>query len=357
MSTVWQHPITDASAWRGADLQDDRTWEYTLSEPQVEELDRALRQVTQRGLQLAEITMAHFPLPACANLIQRIQHDLSWGRGFALLRGFPVEGYPLEAIETLYWGFCSHIGTGISQNSDAGLIHYVTDGYLRPQQGSRGVGSPKATSLHVDLTDCVSLLCVRQAPDDPPSRLASSTTVHNELLKQCPEALETLYKGYHWSRLGEEASGESPVSDYRVPLFSQVDGKVACRYNRFWIRPGMEHVGEPLSEMDNEILDTFDQIAHETRLEFPFHPGDVQFCNNYTVLHGRAAHQEVIEEDRKRLLLRIWMDLPDLPPFADEAIVRYGVVRHGYLGWTAQELLAGRHHSPHARRADGAPLV
>ncbi len=62
ISTIWKQPITDASAWRGADLQQDRSWEYTLSEPQVEALDRALRQIQRDGLQLAEITPDRFPL-------------------------------------------------------------------------------------------------------------------------------------------------------------------------------------------------------------------------------------------------------------------------------------------------------
>ena len=42
----------------------------------------------------------------------------------------------------------------------------------------------------------------------------------------------------------------------------------------------------------------------------------------------------------------------------DEGRVRYGVIRHGKLGWTAADLLAGNHHTPHRRRRpDGVPLV
>ena len=73
--------------------------------------------------------------------------------------------------------------------------------------------------------------------------------------------------------------------------------------------------------------------------------------------HGRAGHEPVAEEHRKRLLLRVWIDLPEVRPFADEGRVRYGVIRHGKLGWTAADLLAGNHHTPHRRRADGVPVV
>ena len=95
----------------------------------------------------------------------------------------------------MYWGFCSHLGTGLTQNGDATFIHYVTDGKLRPSQGRRGVGFPKESKLHIDLTDIVSLLCVQQAPDDPPSRVASSTAIYNEMLKRNPKALPRLYEG------------------------------------------------------------------------------------------------------------------------------------------------------------------
>ena len=57
------------------------------------------------------------------------------------------------------------------------------------------------------------------------------------------------------------------------------------------------------------------------------------------------------------MLLRIWLDLPNVRPFADEGNVRYGVVRHGNMGWTAAEILAGNHQSPHKRREDGIPEV
>ena len=160
----------------------------------------------------------------------------------AVLRGFPVEDRPLADIELAYWGLCAHLGTGMTQNSDATLIHYVTEGRLRPNQGTRGVGRPDASPLHVDLTDCVSLLCVRQAPDDPPSWLASSTRVFNELLDEHPDALPPLLDGFEWDRMGEHGPGETPTSGYLVPVFSVADGQVSCRYHRYWMEIGRAHV-------------------------------------------------------------------------------------------------------------------
>ncbi|MGD9753183.1 MAG: TauD/TfdA family dioxygenase [Acidimicrobiia bacterium] len=352
-------PVRDRSAWTAADVEADRSWCFELDDAGRAELEAALASVRARGLALAQVTAADFPLPSLAGTVAGIGAELRDGRGFAVLRGFPVQDRPLADVELLYWGLCSHLGTGMTQNSDATLIHYVTEGKLRPNQGARGVGFPTESTLHVDLTDCVSLLCVRQAPDDPPSWLASSTRVFNELLERHPETLPVLFEGFEWDRMDEHAPGETPTSGYKVPVFSVADGVVSCRYNRYWMAAAMRRKGEHNTPEQRAALDLFDQIAAQHRFAFRFEPGDIQFANNYTVLHGRAAHQPVTEEDQVRLLMRIWLDLPQARPVIDDAIVRYGIVRHGDLGWTAAELHEGRIASNgrvRARRGDGATL-
>ena len=352
----WLEPVSALSAWTAPDLERDRSWEYVLSARQQRELEDAVRTVRKRGLALAEITRDAFPVPALEETLRHVQHQLRAGRGFALLRGVPVAGHSLDDLEKLYWGLGTYLGTAVTQNSEAGLIHYVTDGRLRPRQGTRGVGNPGKVEPHVDLADCVGLFCVRQAPDDPPSLAASSMTVYNELLRRHPEWLPRLYEGYPWTRMEEEAPGEAPVSDYRVPVFSAAAGTVTCRFNAAWIRKGMERAGTPLTEQDAEMFEFIRSTAAAHAFSFPLHPGDSAWMNNYAVFHGRAAHEPVTDE-RKRLLLRLWFDLPGVRPFADEGRVRYGVIRHGKLGWTAADLLAGNHLTPHRRRPDGAPLV
>ncbi len=354
MTNVLRARVDHPSAWTGAEMQATRAWEYRLEAGERAELEAALAAVKARGLPLAAVTAADFPLPSLAPRLARLRDGLRTERGFALMRNFPVEGYGSDDLDVMYWGMCQHIGTGLSQNGEGGLIHYVTDGAKRPRQGSRGVGLPRVSSLHVDLMDVVTLLCVQQAPDDPPSWLASSVTVHNEMLARAPEAMERLYQGFEWSRMGEHGPGEGITSGYRVPVFSHSGGQISCRYNRSWIRNAYERKGEEMSAEDSAILDILDEVAYENRFEFPFHAGDVQFCSNYTVLHGRPAHAPVADEARKRMLLRIWLDIEDMRAFSDVAVIRFGIGRHGQLGWTAAELLAGVNRVPRARREDGA---
>ena len=352
MNYIRTEPIDGASVWTGEELKLDRRWEDQLDDADRAELDGALARV--KDTRLEQITCDAFPLPGLSSRIAALSGDLRDGRGFALLRGFPIEGYTYEDIERMYWGFCAHIGQGLTQNGDATFIHYVTDGKLRPKQGRRGVGFPKESKLHIDLTDVVSLLCVRQAPDDPPSRVSSSMTLYNQILKRRPGALARLYEGFEWDRMDEHGPGESSTSGYKVPVFSQKDNIVSCQYNRNWINNAAKRNGAPLTEEENAIFDLMDEISAETCLEFPFQTGDIQFCNNYNCFHGRAAHAIVDEEERKRVLMRIWLDMENPRAFADEAIIRCGNSRHGQMGWTPAELLSGANTEPRARRADGA---
>ncbi len=356
MTTIRTEPITDRSAWRGTDLVDDHSFEHTLDDVHLAELARAAATVADQSVM--ELDLTAFRTPALTDLMGKVSTELQRGRGFALLHGFPVESYPIEQLEKLYWGLCGHLGTAVTQNGQAGLIHYVTDGKLRPSQGNRGVGAPRESRLHVDLTDCVSLLCVRQAPDDPPSRVSSSLNLYNQVLEHRSRAdLERLYEGFQWDRQDEHAPHESATTGYRVPFFSQRDGVVSCQYNRGWILPAAKRLGTPLSDAETELLEFVDAVNHRDCFEFPFHSGDIQFCNNYTTMHGRAAHAIVPKEEKKRILLRIWLDFPQARPFANEGLVRYGIVRHGALGWTVDDLRTGRHLSPRARDEAGVPLV
>ena len=159
---IHQGPIRDPALWTPGELDTDRRWEIELSKEQADDLRTGLERV--RGLEIAEIDTANFPLTRCREVIEKIRQELISGRGLALLHRFPVEGHERDDIARMYWGFCAHLGPGVTQNSDAGLIHYVTEGRLRPHQGTRGVGNPGRVSLHVDLADVVDTVDVEQNP-------------------------------------------------------------------------------------------------------------------------------------------------------------------------------------------------
>ena len=81
-------------------------------------------------------------------------------------------------------------------------------------------------------------------------------------------------------------------------------------------------MGIPLSQIEREALDLFDNImmAPEMRMDMMLEPGDIQFANNYTVLHSRTAFEDHREQDQRRKKLRLWLKMenarklaPDFP--------------------------------------------
>lgn len=284
-----------------------------------------------------------------------------------LLSGFPVDQSD-EMIEQMYFLLCEHIGVCVTQNCSASLVHHVTVGPKAPKMGVRTVGHLGHVGLHVDLTDVVALLCVRQNPDNPKSHAASTLALYNEIKARHPEILPLLQKGTPWSRMGEHGH-EEPRTPYDVPIFAlSPRGQVSCRYNRGWQERPAE--GVPLPPEYQRAFDIIDSIAAEIRVEFQFKEGDIQLVSNLTAFHGRAAHGPVDQPGSERWLMRTWMYLSDFRVLPDEPLNRYGVVRHGNLGLTAQELARALDEAPpnfvpgvnnvlkwpQSRRADGCPL-
>ena len=196
---VYQNVITDSSAWKSEDLCPSQSWNVSLTEEQVDDLLFGLEQI--KHLQIAEINSTNFPIPKCQHLIKEILDELKIGRGFSLMHGFPVKGISDDDIARMYWGFCTHLGNGVTQGgtgatSFGGLINNVTDGKIKPNEGSRKVGSPSVVKFHNDPADTVMLLCIRQAVDSPKSKLVSTSTIHNILNERVPEQMHRLYVGF-----------------------------------------------------------------------------------------------------------------------------------------------------------------
>ena len=70
-------------------------------------------------------------------------------------------------------------------------------------------------------------------------------------------------------------------------------------------------------------METVERLALDPRfrLDMDFRPGDIQWLNNHAILHGRAGYRDSSDPERRRLLLRLWMNIPDgrplAPAFAD----------------------------------------
>src|SRR5262245_18193065 len=97
-------PVSGAGAWRGRELAERTDWIRTFTAAELAELDEAIRAFRSRGVALADISPASFPLPGLSATMAGILAELLGGRGFVLMRGFPVERYSREEQAIAYLG-------------------------------------------------------------------------------------------------------------------------------------------------------------------------------------------------------------------------------------------------------------
>jgi hypothetical protein len=83
--------VSSRSAWRPSDFADVSEWTLVLTAAERGEIIAAARAAAGSGLTPATARREDFPLPGLtANLAGWVQ-ELSAGRAFVLIRGFPVD--------------------------------------------------------------------------------------------------------------------------------------------------------------------------------------------------------------------------------------------------------------------------
>ncbi len=328
--------VEGPSVWCRKDVEDPSKWVRQLSSEQVRELDAALGAVRTRNVDIAEITPESFPLPSWAQLVRSVRQSLSDGHGFALIRGVPVERYTYEEAKLAYWGIGSHFGRGITQSERADLICDITD--RGPVKNfDRTYGTTQDLFFHNDRSDMVALLCLRRSKSGGASLVVSAAMVYNAIREKHPELLPLLMEGFPWDRRNEHGPDESPIGQ-RVPVFSLIKGRVHCRYGKGALLAAAKRMGTSLTPAERQAIDLVNDTAHDLALSMDFQPGDIQLLNNYLTLHARTAYEDHPEPDRKRHLLRLWLEDDAYRYINHLPLVRYGVLRHGKMGLTAHEL-------------------
>src|SRR5690242_6707097 len=242
--------------WRGAEL--DRAalyWDFTPAH--LAAIDELMARVEPLGLPFHAIRREHFSHPALDRDLAALLHRIKTGPGLVIMRGFPVDKYDPERMQSLYWGIGTHFGHGCSQSADGDYLGHVTN----VQKASRGYTTDRELNLHTDSAEIVGLLCVRNAKEGGLSIYASSLKVHEIIAREHPEYVPVLERGFHCDRRGEEAPDDEPITPYRVPVFSTKDGVLSCRYVRGVIDRGAESLGQPLTDFEKEAIACFEESA------------------------------------------------------------------------------------------------
>jgi hypothetical protein len=326
--------IAGPSAWTGAEMRRRDDWIYRLSNTEIGEIDAAVAAVRGRGLELAEITRADFPLPSFGGVLDRLRDEILNGRGFVLIRGLPVEGRPIEQNAAAYCGIGSYFGNPRSQNAKGHLLGHVRDlGLATSDPNVRTYQTTERQHFHTDSCDIVGLLCLKTAKRGGLSSITSSMAIYNGMAKTRPDLLRRLFQPFPTDRRGEVPEGKKPY--FELPVYNDHAGYLSVIYSRTYINSGQRFSdARRLAPEDIEALDYFDDLANdaELRLDMELQPGDMQFLHNHTILHDRTAFEDWAEPERKRHLLRLWLAAPGARPLPPVYAERYGSVAIGDRG-------------------------
>jgi Taurine catabolism dioxygenase TauD, TfdA family len=311
-----QHP----SAWYGKDLAQDGSWLVHLTPQDLAEIAAAVAGVKQHGLAMAEVGRGSFPLPTLGNKLAQCLEEIRSGRGFVVLRGLNVADYSDDDVGLIFWAIGAYLGIPVTQNPRGDLLGHVYDhGRRYGDIDVRGYETNAHLPFHSDSCDLVGLLCLRKAKSGGLSSIVSSVTLHNEILRQHPEYLAPLYNGFHYIRR-EAALTDDPVTPYRLPVFGAKDGFISSRLVRNQINAACEKTGTPLAPLERAALDFLDSLAYDPaiHLDMELQLGDMQLCNNYTILHSRTGFEDFAEPERRRHMIRLWLTLRERRPLAEQ---------------------------------------
>jgi len=334
-------------AWYGPALATQSDWIEPLSPAELDELaaaaSRWLPRVEQNPRALNSLTAAGFPLPALAPRVARLREELLHGRGFVLLRGFPVARWGRRLSAVAFYGLGVHIGRPRTQNAQGHLLGHVRDLGLRSDDPNvRIYQTHERQTFHTDSADVVGLLCLQTAKSGGLSALVSSVTIYNEMRDRRPDLASRLFRPVATDRRGEVPPGAAPY--FKIPVFNWHAGALSTIYQRQYIDSAQRFADAPrLAAADIEALDLFDALTDDPALQLTMalEPGDLQFVHNHTILHDRTAFEDFPEPARRRYLLRLWL-APEgaraLPPVFAE---RYGSVVAGARGGVAMTEEAG----------------
>ncbi len=303
--------VVSPAAWVGRDLPPLEEMAYVLSDDEIAEIETALALAKDSGKESRDLLSEDFPLPTLAPRVKAWREAVGEGVGFQVVRGVPVERWSQADAELFFWCLGLHLGRPGGQNPQGDLLGHVidtnaskTDPMVRLYQTSANI------DYHCDAADVVGLLCLKKAKSGGKSRIVSSVTVFNELVRRRPELVSRLFEPFQLDSRNETKDGGGGSIPITPCCFA--GGKLRTFYHADYFRSAVRHADvAPFTEEELALLDTYEQIAAEPGiyLDMDLQPGDIQLLSNHTNLHARTDYEDYEDPAERRHLLRLWLSL------------------------------------------------
>ena len=308
-------PVADPADWTGAELEARTDWRFEATAAERAHLVDLARAAAARlggdPNRLLAAARADFDLGPFGEQVAAMLEAVRAGPGIALYRGLPMDALsPLETA-AVYWAMGLHMGEARSNNPEGDMIGHVLDAgreYGHPRH--RGYQTAAEMDYHCDQTDAVALLCMHTARSGGISKVTSSVRLHNEVLRLRPDLHAVLTRPFCWTKHGETYAHEAPF--FEGPVFNFRDGRLSTAFGPQHIMKGHLLPEAPdIAPAQREAIDFVSALAEEHHATMAFRPGDIQILNNYTCVHTRTAFEDWPEPERKRVLWRLWLAIPD----------------------------------------------
>lgn len=240
--------------------------------------------------------------------------------GFALLSGLGKTAERNNTAKDLV-ALAAHLGTVVPQSPRGEEVEDVRDFSDVEARDDRGYRSRGKLAPHSDPPTLIVLHCLQAAQAGGETYLINVRSIHDRIARLAPELLAELYKGFpHWRVEGQQGIHQAgPAADQRA-IFAARDDRISCVHYRPFTEMAANVRGEALTGKQLAALDFFDECATspELALRFYLRPGQTLLLHNRTVLHARTDYEDWPESERRRHLLRVWIDAPQFLPVSPE---------------------------------------
>ena len=122
---ILNEKLSGPTVWKGSDLTGESSWIHELTEGEIASLDNALSFLRVLGKSFPNFVKEDFQIPAWTERLHFLSTELENGRGFFVMRSFPVGRYSEADINNLYYGICLNLDTPVRKHHKGGLLGTV----------------------------------------------------------------------------------------------------------------------------------------------------------------------------------------------------------------------------------------
>ena len=290
MSDTTGERITDARAWRGAELA-DVDWITRLSADEINALYGMAEALPSDDAAWLDLDPGEVMQSPVADMLRGASDELAAGKGFVLLRGLDADDP--ERLRRVFWIIGNGLGEPVMQNARGEVLSIIADRFAGAERGvdTRGYESNDELRFHCDGGDCIGMSCVRQAPEGGTNGLVSLFAMYNEIRANHPQYLEVLMQGYPLYSRKEKGDAESTknlgkVQQTRIPVFAWHEGRMSTWLNIQLAELAAEVSGQAFSDAEREALACVESVANRPDMQLTFRqePDNVLFINNLTMM-------------------------------------------------------------------------